>query len=402
MFEGRWRAQLDSPATPRGPGAAAILAGDPVFVDERLSVAAYSQEFELWKRYAPPPRWQIAHRFDYGIAVVGFELWVFGGRIQDDALDRVERLGADRLWTDFSEAAPMPEPAWHMGVAVLDGHIHVVGGFDGLGGQAIHRRFDPRTHSWTTCRPLPSPRWGLALVAFDGLLYAIGGDHGTPAKPEPCEALEVYDPITDSWLELGVEAPLPEPRARHAAVAVREGIVVVGGLGPTGSSAASWLYRPHHRRWLPLERASLQQPRYDFGLVAESEAVEPGSAQLYAIAGLDSPGHGYEYVRGVETFDLVRELRVLRAPTAKDTPTGASPNLPNPAPSPPRPSPPRPSPLPPAQRPAASSSPPARCPSYSSTASPTPPSKAASSASTSPTYPPQPAATTASPPSSAT
>ncbi len=50
------------------------------------------------------------------------------------------------------------------------------------------------------------------------------------------------------WTSL---APLPEPRSRLALVAVGDRLVAIGGEGPAGASAATFLYDPEANGWLP-------------------------------------------------------------------------------------------------------------------------------------------------------
>jgi hypothetical protein len=71
----------------------------------------------------------------------------------------------------------------------------------------------PRRGTWRTLAPMPTPRSEVAVAAVGGKIYVIGGFEGDGSTSD---AVEVYDPATDTW----TQAPsLPEPRHHTAASA---------------------------------------------------------------------------------------------------------------------------------------------------------------------------------------
>lgn len=92
---------------------------------------------------------------------------------------------------------------------------------------ALVSRFDGA--GWNPGAAMPTPRSYAAAVAHGGKLYVIGGEE---RKGLASRAVEVYDPVADTWTK---RAPLKTPRAYPAAALVKDAagkdkIVVAGGV----------------------------------------------------------------------------------------------------------------------------------------------------------------------------
>ena len=61
------------------------------------------------------------------------------------------------------------------GVALLNDHIYVVGGFDGTAHLASVEVYNIRTDYWTTVAPMTTPRCYVGATVLRGRLYAIAG-----------------------------------------------------------------------------------------------------------------------------------------------------------------------------------------------------------------------------------
>ena len=71
-------------------------------------------------------------------------------------------------------------------------------------------RYDLATKAWEAVAPMATARVAQAVAMLDGKLYAVGGyDNG------PLSSLERYDPATNAW-----EAVAPMAAARVKAFAV--------------------------------------------------------------------------------------------------------------------------------------------------------------------------------------
>lgn len=113
--------------------------------------------------------------------------------------------------------------------ALPDGRIVVTGGYDrpfvdGNTPRALNSVviYDPATGLWTSASPMQGARARHAAVGLaDGRILVLGG-----MGMNPTSSVEVYDPRTDSWTAL---APLAQPRYDHSAVNDGANIYVLGG-----------------------------------------------------------------------------------------------------------------------------------------------------------------------------
>src|SRR5258708_28140158 len=105
----------------------------------------------------------------------------------------------------------MKAPRAAVGVAVLAGKIHVIGG-RGLDAVTVatHEVYDPATGTWSEAAPLPKARDHMAVVAVAGKIHVIGGRLAGP--PPPHRPPDAYDPAPHSCAA-AVPPPAPPPRA---------------------------------------------------------------------------------------------------------------------------------------------------------------------------------------------
>jgi N-acetylneuraminic acid mutarotase len=130
-----------------------------------------------------------------------------------------------------------------------DGSVLVAGGYDGSDQLASAERYDPATASWTLAASLATARssHGAALTA-GGKVLVMGGEAGLAVLGSS----ELYDPGAgagrgDSWIPQG---PLRLPRTEHAATALEDGgILVGGGRNLTGSMDCPERFDPRTRTW---------------------------------------------------------------------------------------------------------------------------------------------------------
>lgn len=135
----------------------------------------------------------------------------------------------------------MPTRRDHLGVAVLEGRLHAVGGrTDGRDFRlTAHEVYDPASGRWSRAAPLPTGRSGHAVAATGRCLYALGGE-GSTRQGGMFGEVERYDARAGTWTTLS-----PMPQARHGMGAVTLGARlllsgggVVAGLGPTAANEA--------------------------------------------------------------------------------------------------------------------------------------------------------------------
>ena len=80
------------------------------------------------------------------------------------------------------------------GVAVLDGLLYIIGGFDRNNYLQDADVYDPETNSWTSVSPLSDKRSATSVAVMKGRIFAVGGFNG-----QFLSSVEVYDPTINQW-----------------------------------------------------------------------------------------------------------------------------------------------------------------------------------------------------------
>lgn len=112
----------------------------------------------------------------HGLAVLNGLLYTIGGFDGTDYFNSVRRF--DPQTCEWCEVAPMYTARCYVSVAVLNGLIFAVGGFNGFDRLNTAERYDPTRNQWTLVSPMHKPRSDASLATFNGLLYVVGGFDG--------------------------------------------------------------------------------------------------------------------------------------------------------------------------------------------------------------------------------
>ncbi len=126
------------------------------------------------------------------------------------------RDGFTNLFVVYDPDTTPPRWAWKASApnnyaaqasGVIDGKFYVAGGATAANvvKDALDV-YDPIADSWTSLTPMPTARSGAFGGVLDGKLYVAGGRDDTTEL----NTVVVYDPIVDSWTSL-----TPMPTARH-------------------------------------------------------------------------------------------------------------------------------------------------------------------------------------------
>ena len=113
----------------------------------------------------------------------------------------VEKVNAQEggYWTTLE---PMPTARRELGVAVVDGKIYAIGGYNGsdyddygswLG---TNEMYDPAIDTWTTKASMNKPRSNFAIAVVDTKIFVF---FGMVSSYQPTFTFEIYDTITDTW-----------------------------------------------------------------------------------------------------------------------------------------------------------------------------------------------------------
>ncbi|PIO14196.1 hypothetical protein AB205_0004600 [Aquarana catesbeiana] len=82
----------------------------------------------------------------------------------------------------------------------IAGLIYAVGGLNSAGDSLnVVEVFDPIANRWEKCQPMTTARSRVGVAVVNGLLYAIGGYDGQSRL----STVEVYNPETDVWTKVG-------------------------------------------------------------------------------------------------------------------------------------------------------------------------------------------------------
>ncbi len=112
-------------------------------------------------------------------AVVGGELFVFGGLNWDEASQAVQNITASYAFDPVKNAwrtiRPLAQPARGVTAVALDSHqIYIAGGYrDDFTADAVI--YDVKADSYRKAQPLPYAAM-VALVTLDGFVYCLGGE----------------------------------------------------------------------------------------------------------------------------------------------------------------------------------------------------------------------------------
>lgn len=188
---------------------------------------------------------------------------------------------ADDFWTTLE---PMPTPRTELGVAVVDGKIYAIGGYNGsyyseygsyLG---TNEMYDPATDTWTTKASMHKPRSNFAIAVIDTKIFVF---FGMLSEYQPTSTFEIYDTITDTWeiKKCGLYTG-----SDMSAEVVNGSIYLVGGLVSP---------------WPPSALLGIIQS-YDFAESLETEAEIPNPVFAHGSAFVG----GKIYIMGGRNFGL--------------------------------------------------------------------------------------------------
>ena len=106
-------------------------------------------------------------------------LIVIGGQAPK-AIRTVEGLDfKEEKWYPLAE---MPSRRCRCGVAVLNGLVYAVGGFNGSLRVRTVEVYDPGRDMWTSVPSMEARRSTLGVAVLNGLIYAVGGFDGSSGE----------------------------------------------------------------------------------------------------------------------------------------------------------------------------------------------------------------------------
>ena len=228
-----------------------------------------------WVTLEPMP----TARAGLGVAVVDGKLYALGGFDDDNNYLAVNEM-YDPVTDSWIQKSAMPTARASFGIAVFQNKIYVIGGETAVNYTytGANEVYDPVTDTWETRSSLPTPRDGLATNSVDGKIYLMGGLKITlPGyRINTFDLNEVYDPASDAWT---TKSPLPTPVYNPVSAVIDDKIYVVGGSG----FIINQIYDPETDNWTR-GKSSSYSPTYAAG-VATTGAFSP--KRLYVFGGGD-------------------------------------------------------------------------------------------------------------------
>jgi len=264
------------------------------------SVEYWDPPSNLWKTLASLPFAVSKH----GLVVSGQgKMYMAGGEYPDGSASRaVQRY--DPVLNAWQEMADMRVPRSELGLAMLDGCVYAVGGWEGTSRLDSVERFDPETNTWSDIPSLKMAVTSPAVVAHDGALYVTGG--AILEDGDGIELVQKYDTKTGNWTEV---AGMLIPRSGSAACVLNGYIYVVGGWHASTENTNK------------VERYDVARNLWEFVACMNERRYRPGVATLggkmYVLGGEE----GWDrYHDTIECYDPVSDTWTI----VGDMPTSRS------------------------------------------------------------------------------
>ncbi|KAF6099666.1 kelch like family member 18 [Phyllostomus discolor] len=240
--------------------AANFYAGDSLNVVEVFDPVA-----NRWEKCRP----MTTARSRVGVAVVNGLLYAIGGYDGQLRLSTVEVYNPETdTWT---RVGSMNSKRSAMGTVVLDGQIYVCGGYDGNSSLNSVETYSPETDKWTVVTPMSSNRSAAGVTVFEGRIYVSGGHDGL----QIFNSVEHYNHHTATWHPA---AGMLNKRCRHGAASLGSKMFVCGGYDGSGFLSIAEMYSSAADQWCLIVPMHTRRSRVS--LVASC-------GRLYAVGGYD-------------------------------------------------------------------------------------------------------------------
>ena len=191
------------------------------------------------------------------------------------------------VWTDLSPTGPLPDP--RSGVSMVydtaAGKAILFGGWDPDTDFGDTWAYEPLANTWADLGPagdLPAPR-ALHQMVYDsagGEVLLFGGTSDAGRYDDTW----AYDPVANTWTDLS-GAGGPQARSAHCMVYDSDGgkAILFGGAGDAGRYDDTWAYDPAANSWTDLH----PEGPVPTGRSGHSMAYDPISGQVILFGGYD-------------------------------------------------------------------------------------------------------------------
>ena len=239
------------------------------------SVECYDFKTEQWHQVAE----MNSRRCRAGVAVLDGCIYAVGGFNGSLRIRTVDCY--DPLRNQWRTVASMEARRSTLGAAVLNGLLYAIGGFDGTTGLNTCEVYDPKTNEWRYIAPMSSRRSSVGVGVLGGLLYAVGGYDG--ASRHCLSSVECYNPVTKEWSLMCDMST----RRSGAGVGVADGLLfAIGGHDGPHVRKSVECYNPELNQWCPV--ADMNMCRRNAGVASVNGLLfvvggDDGSANLSSV-----------------------------------------------------------------------------------------------------------------------
>lgn len=150
------------------------------------------------------------------------------------------------------------------------GLVYAIGGLNQAGGSTVEV-YDPVEDSWRLAESMSTTRSRVAVAVLQGKLYAIGGYNGL----ERLAVVEVFEPEVRKWRRV---AAISRPRSALGSAVLNNKLYVCGGYDGYASSDTVEVYDPNADKWSTA--SSMKKHRSASGITAFN-------SMIYAAGGHD-------------------------------------------------------------------------------------------------------------------
>ncbi|XP_053872752.1 kelch-like protein 18 isoform X1 [Malaclemys terrapin pileata] len=227
-----------------------------------------------------------------GVAVLNGLLYAIGGYDGQLRLSTVEVYNPEM--DSWSKVGSMNSRRSAMGTVVLDGQIYVCGGYDGISSLNSVETYSPETDKWTVVTPMSSNCSAAGVTVFEGRIYVSGGYDGL----QIFSSVEYYNHHTATWHPV---ASMLNKRCRHGAASLGSKMFVCGGYDGSGFLSIAEVYSSMANQWYLIVPMNTRRSRVS--LVANC-------GRLYCVGGYD----GQSNLSSVEMYDPETNRWTFMAP----------------------------------------------------------------------------------------
>jgi N-acetylneuraminic acid mutarotase len=292
--QGRWIARAPLPL-PRSEMAWAAAHADRLHLVggygaqrvDRPYHQVYDPVRNRWSDAAPLPK----GANHVGVAVLDGTLYAIGGFIEQNRRPHNECFAIDlgAAGAAWRRIAPLPRACGAIACVALGGRVHAIGGavgdtFPTKKSVDWHLVYDPKADKWEGRAPMPLGRDHTGTLAAGNLIHLIGGRVDSFLTNSNLH--HVYDPASDAWRP---RRPLPTARSGHGAVLYRGKIFIMGGEGYQRVYGQNEAYDPATDLWQ--SHAPMPTPRHGLGAAVVGDAIHVAGGGPIMGGGVQSAVH---------------------------------------------------------------------------------------------------------------